>query len=565
MKARIKYVICAAVCVLAVSCSGTGDGNGSSGNKQIMPGRIAVMPDMPSPYLMRNWKKVVSDYTALLFDVDKKGEYLPLTSLYENGINSGGEGFYQKSYVGDRNIHSAEAVNSLAAIVGATLCGMNMQNYYDRNWVAMSENFYNGKNGLNIYCNKTKGSPHDDWWYELIPNVLFYQLCYLYPRSGNFKEQSLSVADRWLACADSLKGTDMNFRAFDFSAMKPVKTGVPEPAASGAMGWLLYSAYISTGKTEYLSGAESCMSIFSGQKSNPAYELQFLYGTVAAARMNAELGTRYDLEKIMRWCFDLGTLRAWRHLDGWGVITGRWGTFDVSGLVGGLSGKGNTEWGDYAFLMNTFQQIGILAPVARYQKEYASAIGKYILNAANACRLFYSGFVPDSCQDKEGADWCAKYDPHSCIAYEALRQYYNGKSPYATGDATLYGWNDTNLSLYSSSSVGYAGAVIDTTDVKGILKIDLLKTDFYHGSAYPTFLYYNPYEKDKEINTDLGKEKVSVYDAVAGRFIAKDVSGTCSIPVPARSAVVGVYAPAGGRVSREKGKLLVDGVVVDYN
>lgn len=41
--------------------------------------------------------------------------------------------------------------------------------------------------------------------------------------------------------------------------------------------------------------------------------------------------------------------------------------------------------------MNGFQQAAALAPVAKYDKRYARAIGKWLLNIANASRLFYNG------------------------------------------------------------------------------------------------------------------------------------------------------------------------------
>ena len=51
---------------------------------------------------------------------------------------------------------------------------------------------------------------------------------------------------------------------------------------------------------------------------SPVYELQYLYGTIAAFQMNAEMGTKYDTNKMMNWCFnEIGTLRRWQHtLDG---------------------------------------------------------------------------------------------------------------------------------------------------------------------------------------------------------------------------------------------------------
>ena len=57
-----------------------------------------------------------------------------------------------------------------------------------------------------------------------------------------------------------------------------------------------------------------------------------------------------------------------------------------TGLVGST-----TDGEGYAFAMNTFQWAGALTPVARYDTRYAHDIGKWMLNLANAARLFYPG------------------------------------------------------------------------------------------------------------------------------------------------------------------------------
>ena len=49
------------------------------------------------------------------------------------------------------------------------------------------------------------------------------------------------------------------------------------------------------------------------------------------------------------------------------------------------------------------------------------------------------------------------------------------------------------LSVYSTSPVGILGAIVDTTDVKGILRLDCNATDFYSQRNYTAYLYYNPY------------------------------------------------------------------------
>ena len=118
---------------------------------------------------------------------------------------------------------------------------------------------------------------------------------------------------------------EMNYRAWKLSSMSPNNSGVIEPEASGTIAWILYHAWLQTGNKKYLTGAQLAMDFLSNLNSNPSYELQLPYGAYIAAKMNAELGTHYDTEKILNWCFDRGVLR------GWGVIAGKWNGSDVSG------------------------------------------------------------------------------------------------------------------------------------------------------------------------------------------------------------------------------------------
>ncbi|MCK5573748.1 MAG: laminin G, partial [Bacteroidetes bacterium] len=310
-------------------------------------------------------------------------------------------------------------------------------------------------------------------------------------------------------------------------------------------------AFVRTGEERYRTGAEWAMEYLNKLVINPSYELQMPYGVLAAARMNAELGTWYDIQKLLNWCFDVGPLR------GWGAVVGNWGGYDCSGLIGEAGGSAG-----YAFAMNTFEHIGALVPLVRYDDRFARAIGKWVLNAANAARLFYPGFLPDENQDNRA--WASAHDPHSWIAYEALRETQNGKSPFGTGDAIAGGWAATNLGLYGSSHAGIAGAIIDTTDISMILKLDLLATDYFHGEAYPTYLFYNPYAESKAVTFDPGPASHDLYDAVSNAFMQSGVSGAATLQLPADAAVVLVVLPAGGNVTYELERMLVNGVVADY-
>ncbi|HLP18479.1 MAG TPA: LamG-like jellyroll fold domain-containing protein, partial [Bacteroidota bacterium] len=461
--------------------------------------------------------------------------------------------------VGTNDPAQAEAINQLPVVISAALNGIDkrMQGGYD--WALMCEEFFNNRPAENVYLNGSSSQSGSDWWYDVMPNVFFYQLNWLYPRTGDFDRQFRIVADRWLAAVSAMGGStapwrrpSMNYRGWYLATMSPNTAGVPEPESAGSIAWLLYQAYGVTHDERYRIGAEWAMEYMNSLNSNPSYELQLTYGTYAAARMNAELGTSYDVNKMMQWCFDVGPLRSW------GAITGTWGGLDVSGLIGEVNGTN-----DYAFAMNTFQQAGALVPLVRYDDRFARAVGKWMLNAANASRLFYSKYLPEGNQD--AASWASRYDTSGAIAYEALRQSSSGATPYATGDAVRGGWAKTNLSLYSSSSAGILGAIVETTNVEKILRLDLLATDYYHASAYPSFLVYNPYDVPKKILFDAGAGTHDIYDAVANSFASTNVSGVIELTIPADLACVFVVVPSGGMLSYTGNKTLCNGIVIDYS
>ncbi|MEI6412302.1 MAG: LamG-like jellyroll fold domain-containing protein [Bacteroidota bacterium] len=529
---------------------------------QISIPRIDQMPNQPAPYNVRNWKQVALRYDSFVYDVQKTGQYLPLCYLKPTGVNyPQNPTFGLHTYVGTNSPFGNEAINVLPSIVGASLVGADKSNQFGRNWVQMSQDFFNKANGENLYLNNAGASSGSDWWYDLMPNMYFYQLYNLYPNLGAEADaQFTTIADRFLDAVRAMGGSDapwepayMNYRAWKFKTMEPLIDGVKEPEAAGPYAWVLYHAWKKTGNPEYLKGAEWAMEFLSNWQSNPSYELQLPYGTYIAAKMNAELGTKYDVEKMVNWSFNRGELR------GWGTAIGTWGGFDVAGLVGEANDAGN----DYVFQMNGLHQAAALVPMVRYDKRFARAIGKWMLNLANANRLYYPGFLPSNLQDASA--WSNANDPQQVIGYEALRQKYQGLSPYSTGDALQGGWAATNLALYGTSSIGYLGCLIEKTNVDKILRLDLRKTDFYGVDGYPTYLYYNPLGTAQLVQLDAGPAPKDVYEALSESFVQHNASGLINLSIPANQAILVTLTPAGGTVTYEKNKMLVNGLAVDFN
>jgi hypothetical protein len=524
--------------------------------------RVQQMPNLPSPYQMRNWKQVAIQYDQFIYNTSASGQYFPVLKQKAGGVNYPTlQPILLDTYVGSSSSgNQAEAINIIPSLVGATLMGIDKSNQAGINWVIHAKDFFNKANQQNVYLNGYATTSGNDWWYDVIPNVFFYQLYAQYPTTSDFSTQFTSVADRWLQAVQTMGGSatpwtvpQMNYRAFDLLAMKPNANGVIEPEAAGAISWILYHAWMKTGNKKYLAGAQQSMDFLSGLTSNPSYELQLPYGTFIAAKMNAEVGTNYDIAKMLSWSFDRGSLR------GWGTIVGTWNGSNVSGLIGEANDAGN----DYAFALNGFQQAAAFVPLVKYDKRFAKAIGKWILNLSNASRFFYSKYLPSASQDD--FSWSSVNDPNSVIAYEALKENSSGRKLYATGDAKVNGWAQTNLGLYGSSSVGYLAAVVDTTDVAGILLLDVNKTDFFTTSPFPSYLTYNPHATAKQITLSLGSNTYEIYDALSETIIQANATGNTSINLPANEARLLVYLPQGSVPTISGNRLVLGNQIVDYH
>ena len=202
--------------------------------QQININRIEQMPNTPAPYEMRNWKQVAAGYDNFIFDLDLAGQYLPLIWLNYNTINYPEHiSFGLHTVVGTTVPLSSEAINLLPATVGATLAGIDKSNQNGYNWVLMSEEYFNKADNANVYLNHPTGSNWDDWWYDVMPNVFFYQLFDQYPPYGDFSNQFTKVADRWLSAIVVMGGSTtpwhtpyMNYRAFNLITMTPYPSGV---------------------------------------------------------------------------------------------------------------------------------------------------------------------------------------------------------------------------------------------------------------------------------------------------------------------------------------------------
>ena len=535
--------------------------------------RVERMPNHPKPYIFKDWAQTTKDFDRYIFDFNQKGVYLPFIWLDTLQRNYPQTTFGLYTALGDirmgakvNNGENHEALGGLGAVLGATLVGIDKSKQDGRDYVGMLKNYYNKDNGWNVIMNFTNKGAHigggygNDFWYEVHNNVLFYSVANYYPKEPQFDEILRGIAEQFYR-SDSVMGKNYSYSYFDFKEMKPHKNHIPtqEDVAAG-YAFILYSAYIKFGDAKYLNAAKNAMDVLYNQKENRFYEAMMPLAAYIGARMNVEQGTHYDIQRYLNWTFDGDAVGR----EGWGVLVDKWGDYDVSGLLGST-----VDHGGYGFLMNTFDMMMPLSAMVRYDPRYARAVGKWALNASNAARFCYPYDIPDSLQ----AIPQYKVITKNVIAYEGIIKgssypQFEGKTPFAQGDGPQWEKGmpqQTMFSVYGSSHVGFFGGTIEATDVPEILRIDCRLTDMFRKqSAYPTYLFFNPYSEIKRIETNVGSEKVDIYDLVSGTFIHKGVRGKVGVYLPTDAARLLVYVPSGKQWTTEKGVLTAGRVPISF-
>lgn len=529
--------------------------------EQVTINRIDSMPDIPVTYQMLDWKKKARDFDKFVFDWENTSKVGPLIWLdnARRNIDQPTFGLYTavKDIRQGKNVNNGEfheSLNSLAAILGAGLVGIDKTNQDGYNYVKMAQNYFNSDTGWNIVMNNTtssvgsKGGGYGrDWWYDVLPNALYYAVCDVFPGVDGADSIQKSIAEQFTK-ADSVLNGNYDYSYFDYGKMRGGINHIPfQQDVAGGHAYVLLCAYRKFGDVRYLNHSKSAIEALLSQKESRFYEALLPLGVYTAAYLNATEGANYDVQKLLNWVFDGCKSPTGR--TGWGIIVGKWGDYDVSGLQGSI-----TDGGGYAFLMNSIKPAWPFVPMVKYQPQYAKAIGKWMLNNASACRLFYPGYIDEKHQ------WAPELKDitNNNIAYEGLRKFddygkesLKGVSPVAIGDGPK--WIDGNptesmFSVYSSSPVGILGAIVDTTNVKGILKLDCNATDFYASRPYPVYLYYNPYDIDEHINYQT-KQAVDLFDIVSKKYVARGISKDGVFTIPAKEACIIVELPAGTELS----------------
>lgn len=323
-----------------------------------------------------------------------------------------------------------EAINTLAAVLTGVLTGHQMNNFSgpgfnNVDFVAMLNNYFDTKHSAFVWKNTVDGNGNSEFWYQvwisILPLLVSCSSIGPTPLDGNIQQAAAS----WFAAEQHLGGNgtalpNFNFSGYDFQTHKGVYNGqFTQPAASAGIAFLLYTTRAKFGddaQGSLLMGARWAMDYLLDCPYDVFWEVLVPFGALTAARMNAELGTHYDVDKLINWVLQDDQTPAhppFRY--GWGTIVGTWGGLDVAGLVGSV-----TDGGGYAFAMDTYVALAAMVPIARYNPGYARALGKWALNVLNAARLFYScSLAPGSQTDWA---WASVADPRCTMSYEGLRR-----------------------------------------------------------------------------------------------------------------------------------------------
>lgn len=568
---------CILLSSLLFSCK-TENNNLGSKVEQVSIARVDSMPNMPKVYDMLDWKAKAKSFDKFVFDWNNQSKVGPLIWLDDSRRNIDQTTFGLYTAVADirqgKNVNKGEfheSLNSLAALLGAGLVGINKTDQDGYNYVKMVQNYFNKDNGWNIMMNNTTpsvsmlgGGYGRDWWYDIFPNALYYAVSDIFPNVDGADSIQHSIAEQFVK-ADSILNGNYDYSFFDYGQMKGVINHIPlQQDAAGGHGYVLLAAYHKFGDPRYLEHAKSSIKALDSQKESRFYEILLPLGIYAAAYLNATEGTDYDIQKMLNWTFDGCKNPDGR--NGWGIIVGQWGDYEVNGLQGSI-----IDGGGYAFLMNSIKPAWPLVPMVKYQPQYACMIGKWMLNNANACRLFF----PQNIDEKH--QWAPelKNITDNNISYEGLRKVddygkesLKGKTPVAIGDGPKWiAGNPTEsmFSVYSSSPLGIFGAIINETNVEGILQLNCNVTDFYAQKEYPTYLYYNPYSEAKSVKYSTDKNK-DLFDIVAKEYVGKNISGDSEFNIPGDNARLIVELPAGTKLSlNNKGQIVAnDKYIIAY-
>lgn len=506
--------------------------------------------ELPENYEIIDFKERALGFDSLVYNFEISGTYLPL--IWENSTY---DTYSIAAYVGDYRHGSgsgAEAVTNVAAVLSASLLGVDKSDQDGHNYVDALNAFFNPSLGIVV---NTPGGSSPSMWYAIYPGIIFTEVSLLYEDELLLRQNALTNIESWYQ-AYLILNAENNFdvTGFDFATMTPIQNGIwREPDSAVGISMLMYYGYQLTGETKYKDAAITALSYIEDTYfGSPMYEILMYYGPYLAALYNQEFNTSFDINRMFNHVFNGNSIPR----GGWGMINGTWGDFSMSGLMGSIS-----DGGGYAFSMNGFAATYIMAKTAKYDTRFAASIGKWLNHIISNSRYYFSDYVPNSNESLYNSTYANEAQEFNEIAgnvvpYEGIRRTFNSRTPWFGGDPTIYNWARTDFSLYSGAHMGMMASIYEETNIEGILKIDLNQGDFFN-DTYPTYMLYNPHQTGKVVSYDAGSGPVVIYDSVTQEILG-EYQGVFDLEINANDARIIVELPVDATVE-------ADGLNMVYN
>lgn len=549
----------AIILLMAVACNkGENTLDDLTFNKDIL--RISLYnQNIPNDYAIIDWRDRALKFDQLIFDEEATGKYLPL--IWEDETY---DSFGLPAFVGDGRMHNdgaQEAVTNIAAVVSATLLGVDKSE--DVDYVRQLSAFFSEEEQI-VLNNPAGSSETTSMWYLLYPTILFAHTSDLYEEHEVLREQLLTAIESWYQAYVIMYNDgepDFDYTGFNFLTNEPYRNGVwTEPDSAVGIALLMYYGYEMTGDEKYLEASINSMDYMEEYWGSPLYEALMYFGPYLASKLNAFHGTNYDILNFLNDNFNASSIPR----GGWGSIIGQWGNYDMNGLYGSA-----TDGGGFAFSMNTFAGAGAVVPVVHYDTRFARSIGKWMLHLTSNSRYYFATETNPANQScTYFNDDCEDIHPliKEAIPYEGIRRDSQGRTPWFGGDAIIYGWAETDFSLYSGAHTGILAALVEETNVENILRLDLQATQFFNEHDFPTYMYYNPHEEVKSVDYHVESDgKVDLYNTMTNTIVESNVSGTTTIEIKADDAIVITEIPAGSPIVEREGNYFVDNKFVSRN
>ena len=563
---------------LALAC------RAACGAEALTSPRIESFPREGLGYRLIDWRERTEDFLDVVLDPTLTGEYLPLMWWDDTRVHWPHTTFGLPSYVGMKhqwgvfnNAH--EAIVTMGTLLSGALVGRDMTRYpvpgspEPVNLVAMQEAYFSPADG--VFLDGIGAKSGGSFWYELLPSILAGGLVAEYPDETPLADAWHRSCRRWAEAGLHLwQLNDYDFQAYDLRARQAVVRGWREPDFAAGLAFLMQMAYATwPDEQTFYHESRHALDWLDRQERNVNYDLFMPFGVYAAARCNAEHRTAYDVGKFLAWCFEDSAVRGmsphWPDIaqgDGYGVVSGRWGEYDVAGLVGASRGALSTPRvrGGYGFAMETFAYAWPLVSAVRYDDRLARPVGKWMHAAAHSLRLLY----PDQLPPDRQTDWPWAEKHSTAIPYEGLMERNNisgAPGAFASGDPTNQDWGPSNLGIYSGCLSGVFGGIVRRTNVPGVLAIDARRMDYF-AAGFPTTLLYNPGADSAAVSLPVGAEPVRAWDAVANAWIADAAGGAnLAVSVPPDAAVLVVLVPQALDARIDHGRLVAGATVVDWS